>query len=554
MKTVYTNARIYTMDPDMPWAEEMVVEDKKITYVGITADTIGDEIIDCGGKMIMPGFIDAHAHPGFMNKSSWHVKMPLFDTIEDVLEFIRAYAEKHPKEEMPFLYFDYYATELFGNELPTKELLDSVVSDRPVLVQEFSEHVSWLNSKMLELMGIDRNYKDRSELSVYVRDENGEPTGCVKEGAWFNDINTMFENMGWYPPNALLKENMKVMYEKMSSFGITSVVNAFIEDEEELKSAYELDVAGELNMHYEASLRWDDLSTLDEGIALAKEYQKKYTTDNVKMKTMKIFIDGTMTTGNVGLLDPLSNDPDGSNCGTAAFTTKELIEYFMKCNEAGLDVHIHTAGDASFRHICDATEYCKKNLGGDWKIQIIIAHVGVVKPVDILRPMQLGITLNMTPHWMGGYFGDSAIEYIGLNRWISSVACKDIIDTGVTCSFSSDTTTLYEFDRAYPFFGMEIAHTRKDIQYPLDSDKYPFGICPPMEDRLPLDTIIRCYTIEGAKQMGLADVTGSLKAGKSADFIIVSDNCFEIPKTEIHNIQILKTVFEGKTVYEGVIN
>ena len=204
-------------------------------------------------------------------------------------------------------------TGLFGDDEPRKELLDEIVPDRPVLVQEFSEHVSWVNSRMLELMEIDSSFPDHSELAVYVRDENGEPTGCVKEGAWFYDIDRMFENMGWYPPDALCKENMKSMYDSFKAYGHTSVVNALLEGEEELKSAYELDQEGLLQLHYEASLRWDDLKTLDEGIALAKEYQKKYTSENVKLKTMKIFIDGTMSTGNVGLVDPMSNDPDSTD-------------------------------------------------------------------------------------------------------------------------------------------------------------------------------------------------------------------------------------------------
>ena len=103
----------------------------------------------------------------------------LFETVDEVLGYIREYAEAHPKEEEPFLYFDYYMTELFGDDEPRKELLDEIVPDRPVLVQEFSEHVSWVNSRMLELMEIDSSFPDHSELAVYVRDENGEPTAAA---------------------------------------------------------------------------------------------------------------------------------------------------------------------------------------------------------------------------------------------------------------------------------------------------------------------------------------------------------------------------------------
>lgn len=547
MKSVYKNGKIYTINKAMPWASVMVVEDGDISYIG-DEPVVGDEVVDLGGRMVMPSFIDSHTHLGYIASGVFHIKMPLFETVEEILTFVGEYAGKHPKEEVPFLYFDYYMAEIFGDTEPSKELLDSVVNDRPCLLQDFSEHACIVNSKMLELLGIDKNVPNRNDINIYVRDEEGNPTGWIKEAAWWEDQETMYEKLGWNPDQFLEPEHMESFYGKMNAYGISGAFNAFITEEKELASTYALDKAGKLNFYFDASYRQDGLEGLDDAIATIKELQKKYTSERVKINTLKTFIDGTMAQGSAGLLEPLSNDPEGKNCGNCLYNAEELVEYFTKANDAGLDVHIHTVGDRSFRNICDAVEVMREKEGENWKCMVTIAHCGIVHPDDAGRPGKLGITLNLTPHWMGGMFGDDAIEYIGYDRWLNQGMSRDLIASGATVALSSDTVTNFEFNRSYPFFGIEIANTRVDIEYPLDPAKYPGSIMPPAEEFLPLDVLLEGYTLGSAKQMRIDDITGSLEVGKRANFIVLSDNCFEVPADKIHEIKIDMHVFEGKVI------
>ncbi len=543
MKTVYRNAKIYTVNSRQPWAQEMLVDNGKIIYIGETTGNKYDNSVDCGGRFIMPSFTDSHTHPGFVSKSMWHIELPDFETAEDLMDYIRTYGETHTKEEIPFLFFEYYPTGLFGTEGPVKEMLDSCINDRPCLVEDASGHMTWVNSKLLDLMEVDKNTQDPSPVSVYMRNSEGDPTGWIKEGAWFQDIDKAYRNMNWYPPDGLAKENIAKVYDIFKGYGCTGIFCAFLEGEQEIKSTYELDMEGRLNLYYDASVRCDDLKDLKTRIRYLRDLQRRYTTDHITVNTMKLFIDGTMADGSAGLLEPMSNDPEQKNCGRTNLSKEDLIEYFTICNEEGIDVHIHTVGDRSFRNICDAVELIKKQ--GDWRIQVVIAHCGVVNRQDVKRPAQLGITLNLTPHWMGGVFGDSAVEYLGMDRWINQGCYKKLVFSGATVALSSDTISYEELNRSYPLFGIQIANTRVDIEYPLDPKKYPESICPPKEECLPLQTLIEGYTLGSAKQLHIEDKTGSLETGKSADFIILSENPFEVKPENLHKIEVESVFFEG---------
>lgn len=549
MKTIYKNATIYTMNPANPWAEELETEDKIITYVGKSRSGVqADQVIDCGGNMLLPAFIDSHCHPTWIADSGWHSILPLFDNVEELLAYVKQFAEEHPKEEMPFLYFDYYATELFDERGPRKEMLDEAVSDRPVLLQDFTEHMSWINSRMLELMEVDKDTPNIDDLHIYVRDADGTPTGWVKEMAWANDIEKMYDKIGWYPPDALCAAGQTQIMKEMTDYGYMGMFSGFVQTEADIRGVYELDREGKLPFYYDFSYRCDHLEELPAAIEDAKRLHDQYHTEHIKLNTIKLFMDGTMASGTAGMLQPLKIDPSLPQCGTTALDDEQLEQYFRICNEAGMDVHIHTLGDRTFRMICDAVERIRSDIGEEWTIEVTIAHACLVDPDDMRRPAQLGIGVNITPHWNGGMYGESSLELLGQERWSRQAAYNEIIKAGARFAFSSDTTSYYEFNRSNPFLGIQVGATRVDPQYPLDPGKYPGSVQPPLFECISVETLLEGFTLGGARQMHWENKIGSLEVGKMANFNVLSQNLLKIPEEKIMETTILASVFEGKLI------
>lgn len=551
---VFKNAKIYTMDENMPIAGAVVTDGDKILYAGTEEGAgkysgSGAAIHDLGGKVVLPGIIDSHIHPAMCSRSTWHVKLPWTEDVGELLDFVRKYGQEHSREELPFIYFEYYPTSMFDVNGPTKELLDEVISDRPVLCQDFGEHLCWVNSKMLELLGVDKDTPDPSTLEVFVRDEKGEPTGWVKEMAWVHFADNMFNAIGWQPPEELTQERMKPFFDFIEESGITALFDALVESDRQIESVYEMDKAGKLHTYYDASVRFWKYDDLPEKIAKLREYQRLYTTDHIKFNTMKLFLDGTNESGNSASLHEHINDP--GNYGEIMMETEELTECYLLCNREGLDLHIHMVGDRAFRVGCDAVEAAQKiaaQRGEPWVCQPVFAHCEVVDPSDMGRPAKLGITINWSCHWSGGYFGEEAMNYYTEEKWRRMYQFNPMIESGALVAFSSDVVTGYEMHRAYPFFGMQVAATRVDPEFPLDAEKYPGSMRPDESAKLDVGTLLRGYTVNGAKQLRWEDKLGSLAKGKIANMIVVDRDPLETSPDELKDIKVKGVIFDGKLI------
>ncbi len=559
MATVLRNAKIYTLDEQRPAAEAIVIDGDKILFVGSDEEAewgkyAGDsaEIRDMKGKVILPGIIDSHIHPGMCAESGWHIRLPWTEDPEVLLDFVRKYAEEHPKEEEPFLYFEYYPTSMFGTKGPTKQLLDSAVSDRPCMCQDFGEHLHWYNSKMLEAMGITKDTPDPTPgLEMFVRDENGEPTGWGKELVHMHFLDAIGEYIGGELRMDLTPEVLEPFFSFLSDNGITAMCDGFIESEEQIESIYQLDQAGKLNVYYDGMVRFWSYADLPEKIADLRRYAEKFSSRHIKFSTMKLFLDGTNEGGNSAMLTPHLNDPSGKNYGEIKMETEELKKCFLLCNREGLDVHIHMVGDRAFRTGCDAVEAAREEAednGEPWKIEITFAHCELIDPADMERPAKLGITINWSCHWSGGYFGEEAQEFFGIEKWNGMYQFNPIIRSGALVAFSSDVVTNYELHRANPFFSMQVATTRVDPEFPLDPDKYPGSVRPTESAKLSVDDLIKGYTINGARQMHVENEMGSLEAGKTANLLIVSDDPYHVPPEQLSEINIEAVLFEGKLI------
>jgi predicted amidohydrolase YtcJ len=565
MKTVLRNANIYTMNEAMPLAQAVVIGGDRILYVGPDDEAswsavAGREAMVCDmkGKYIYPGMIDSHTHPGMVAQSSWHVRLPWTDDLDVILEFIRDYAEKHPKEEIPFLYFEYYPTNIFGVRNPHKKYLDAVCNDRPVMCQDFGEHQHWYNSKMLEAMGVTRDTPDPIPgLKEFVRDENGEPVGCGREFVHMESTfaENLYEYIGWRPPTSVTPELLTPFFEFTSEAGITAIGEGLLEGEAQMKSMYELDMTGKLHTYYDGVVRFYDYNDLADKINFCKEMNKKYGTKHLKINTMKLFLDGTNEIGNSALLQPHVNDITRTNYGAIAMGEEELKNCFVLCNRESVDLHIHIVGDRAFRVACNAVERAQaevKSLGEKWSCQPIFAHCELVDPSDMHRPAKLGITINWSCHWSGGYFGEEALNYLTEEAWNRMYKFNPIIDSGALVTFSSDVVTFYELHRADIFFSMQVAATRVDPEYPLDSARYPGSIRPPQSAKLDVPILLKGYTINGAKQMRWGDILGSIERGKVANMNICSADIAKTPAAKLSGLSWDVVIFDGKVIRGGL--
>ncbi|MDD2215580.1 MAG: amidohydrolase family protein [Eubacteriales bacterium] len=546
---ILINGRFYTQNEDIPWAGGVAIKDDCFIYVGndeVWKEHLGKEteVIDLDGKLVLPGLIDGHVHPETVAKSTWKVALPETEDITELLSFVKDFCETHSPEEVPYFFGESYPTTMFGEEGPHKKLLDKYVSDRPVRLQDFTDHSCWYNSKALELMEVKKGKPDPEGVAVFIRDGNGEPTGWVKEPGLTSDFEVpMFEKIGWRPPQEATKEMVEPFLSFLNSYGIIAILDGITEGESSMKLFYDLDRAGCLNMYYEGTCLLEDYEHLDECIATLREWQEKYISKHVGIHTIKFFLDGTNELGNCGVLEPFSNDKAGTDYGNMNMTEDELTKVLIRLNREGIDMHIHLVGDRSFRTACNAYERAKKECKEEWKIYLQLAHCELIDPSDMLRVAELGIIVNWSPHWGGGYFGEAAREWLGNERFNRMYDFTKIIDSGGTVTYSSDVIGQCEAHRANPYFGMECSHTRIDVEAPLKC-----GIRQPGSAKLPLEEMIRGYTIKGAVPFRFEDRMGSIEKGKLAHLVVLKQDLFEVPKNEIHKVEPQAVLFEGKLI------
>ncbi len=285
-------------------------------------------------------------------------------------------------------------------------MLDAVVSDRPVLLQDFSDHAHWVNSRMIELLGVTRDTPDPVPgLEMFVRDDDGEPTGYILEMAYEHFIDGMYDAIGWRPP-VVSADVMASVLDRMSASGVTSLFEALIEDEQALAAVAALDRDGRLAMTYEGAPRFRTRADLDAAIATARRLDSAYGSDRIRIRTLKLFLDGTNESGNSAVLAPFDNDPSGADLGDIQMDADELTQCLLTMNRAGIDLHIHMVGDRAFRVACDAVERAQslcREQGEVWNIRVTFAHCELIDPADMSRPAALGVIVNWTTHWSGGY-------------------------------------------------------------------------------------------------------------------------------------------------------
>ncbi len=548
MSKIYTNANIHTEDSKNPKADTVVIENGKFTYVGKAegyAVKPEDEVVDLGGKFVIPGLIDSHQHWSLPSTSGGkHANpMPIIvtGTIEEAISQMTEFVKANPN-------FAGYKMmvgkkEYWGRTL-TRYDLDKVCADKPIVAIDMGAHSYYGNSKLLEVLNVTKDTPDPVPGFVYYqRDENGEPTGL---GAEF--VQVAAQKVVNSVPFDDIIDNIDEIVSYNISRGITGAYDAgfMFDDIEFLESLKKYETQGRLNQRISLSYCVYLPERAKEAVKKQREYKEKYGSDLITLDTIKIFMDGTITEASAGLTRPYVNGKSGQ--GGCLLTMDELYALFKDANDAGFNVHMHTIGDRTAHLIIETLKKMEAD-GIELKVKFVIAHLQLILDEDIQELGKHNIYLNLTPFWAG--YNEamySSSDLTVLPEGMKSNRFNSYWKTGAVCAFSSDCTVLPSLAGDMymkPFVGMEVGNRRlavgeMDAKWTDDEN-----------ERLTLDQLLTGFTINGAKQCSWEKVTGSIEVGKSADMVILDKNLYEIPAHTIHEVEPLITVFMGKEVYKA---
>ena len=516
--SVYTNGRFYTVNQEQPWAESVAIKNGRFVFVGNEQETqayIGaaTEVVDLRDAMVMPGIHDAHTHMLWAGLHlNYGCRFENEKTVGTIIAVLQECARELAEDDWLVAGLFYY--NFFPNEKPHKSHLDVAFPNRPVYLREGSFHHALLNSKALEIAGIDEHTKAPFGGEI-VKDANGELTGELIETA------TILATP--YLPKESAERNLDAVrwaVRKNNENGITSAQDAS-GTTEMLVAFNALERSQEMTMNLAAHLIWrspqfGDAS--DEQLERLIENRSRYQTEHLKVDFIKVWIDGSPTAPYFTQADVLSGGQ--IELDRMLIPTDELNAALVRFDSMGMKTKLHVAGAGATRAALNAIEVARKANPNSLVIHEL-GHTNLVTPSDLLRFRQLNAVAEMSPsvwHLYGRFLGDppqAAWEFGTLHR------------SGAMMTIGTDWVV-----------------TPTPNLFPALQGMLNRG-----DESLDLSSALKMMTLNGAISVGWEKTHGSIETGKMANFIVLDRNLFQIPTTDIGDTQVLRTIFEGRTVF-----
>lgn len=519
-KTAYINGRIYTVAARSPWAEALLVENGRISAIGTEADVhaaAGEDAdyVDLGGKMVMPGIHDAHIHLLFSGlKFRFEPRLRPGADGRQIIEDLKSCPCSGPTDAdgNEWIVGGEFFPPALGEDGVDKEFLDEAFPDKPVFLYDYSIHHGLANSRALELAGVTEDVQDPSGGRFSRKASTGQLTGeMVEQARW-----PVMRRIPQYPADTGA-EAVAWAASECHRFGITSVQEASA-NPQALRAFKALDQNDDLKLHVAAHLIWREegfggvsAAELDRLIATRDEWQ----TTHVDTGFIKIWLDGAPLPPHMteaGLTE--DNQVETSKI---LIPQDELTQALLRFDSAGQRVKIHCAAEGAVRTALDAIAEVRRQNGPDGPSHEI-AHAGFISPQDYDRLAQLNTIAEMSP----------ALWHIPEFGLQDGFKFKTVLGHGAEMTVGSDWIIMPS-PNLFPALQGMLQHG---------------------DEAIDLATALRSMTIVGAHAVGQDTEYGSLETGKSADFIVLDRNLFDVPTEDIGATRVLRTVFEGTTVYE----
>ena len=537
------NAVIWTGDPARPWAESMIVEDGRLGPVGSSADTDvpGAVRVDLQGAFVCPGFVDAHAHVLGYGRRRTRVDLTGARSLEEATERVRGYvATRREQAKDSWVRGRGWDQNDWPKKVfPTREDLDRVTSDLPIVLTRVDGHAYWVNTRALGLAGITRESKDPPGGRI-VRDAHGQPTGLLVDNA--------MDLVASVIPRETDSENRDAIAkaaELLARAGLTGVHDMGM-------SAREADIYREMAQHDSLCIRiYGALLADDPDLArvIAKGPDMDWIEGAFRLGMVKFFMDGALGSRGAALLAPYSDDP--GNTGLLRLGADSLQTVMRSVLEAGFQCAVHAIGDRGNRLALEAWERERSRYGGRavpeappsaiGKVPARIPpfrleHAQVLHLEDLHRLHVLGVLASMQPTHCTSDM-PWAPERLGTERLRGAYAWRSIVDTGVVLAAGSD----FPVEDPEPVLGLYAAVTRK----PIDGTH---GAWSPAE-RLGREEALAAFTAAPAYASGDLHRLGTLTTGKLADFVVFDRNLVTCDPEDLLLAKARLTVVEGRAVW-----
>ncbi|MEE1740878.1 amidohydrolase [Streptomyces sp. BE147] len=537
---VLTGGPVLTMDPARTRATTLAVTGDRITAVGHdeVRELIGPrtEVVDLAGRLLVPGFQDAHIHPVTAGLELAQCDLTDTRTAADTIAAVRAYADRLPEQE--WITGGGWSMDAFEGGAPTRDLLDAVVPDRPVHLVNRDHHGAWVNSRALELAGITRDSPEPADGRIE-RDGRGEPTGLLQEGA--------MDLVARLTPRSTPADRLAALLRAqriLHGYGITAWQDAIIGSYGSMDDAADAYLTaardGSLTARVAGALWWDRERGAEQIPELVAR-RAELSAGRFRAGSVKIMQDGVAETGTAALLTPYL-DACGcatANSGTSFIDPVALRGYVTELDALGFQAHFHALGDRAVREALDAVEAARA-ANGRRDTRPHLAHLQVVHPDDIPRFRELGATANIQPLWAAHepQMDELTIPFLGPERAALQYPFGALLSAGATVAAGSD----WPVSSADPLHGIHTAVNRIT----------PGGEGPAFlpGQRITLTSAIAAYTA-GSAHVNHLDDTGSLRAGALADLVVLDRDPYAGPADEIGATRVLRTYVGGRKVHDA---
>jgi predicted amidohydrolase YtcJ len=520
---IYHGGTIYTVNQEFEIVDAVAIKDGRFVSVGSEDDILSNyetnEIIDLQGKTVYPGFIDAHTHFFRYGEGLRVIDLVGTNSFEDLLQKVKTYSEANPDES--WILGGGWDQNLWeGQEFPTREKLDELFPDKPVLLTRIDGHAALVNQKALSLGGINTSTK---MLGGSVLVENGKTTGVLIDNA----IDLVSEKIP-KTTEEQARKSLLAAQENCFAVGLTSVADAGLD--REVIEIYQ-------KMHLDSSLKMRIYAMVNPTKENMDYYFEKgpFQNDNLTVRSFKIYGDGALGSRGAALLKPYTDKPDQT--GFLLSTEDDFKNLAAKMHEQGFQMNTHCIGDSANRTLLNIyADVLKGKNDLRWRIE----HAQVVNPLDIKKFAEFSIIPSVQPtHATSDMYW--AEQRLGPDRIKQAYIFKELLDQNGMIALGSD----FPVEFINPLYGFHAAVARKD------KNNWPDGGFQ-IENKLTREEALKGMTIWAAYANFEENLKGSIETGKLADLVIMENDIMVEDAKNLRELPIWATVVGGKTVYQKV--